>query len=391
VTGGPFSDMQIATYYFPGYHAEPRMEALYGPGWTEWELMRRAEPRFPGHRQPLKPAWGEEDECTPSAMAKKIDAATRHGVDAFLFDWYWYEDKPFLNRPLDETFLGEVGRFPGFKFALMWANHDWSDLFPAKHFEKPKLLFKGAVTWQEWEHLTDFVIAHYFKHPNYWRVGGKPYFSVFHGPTFLTNFGGAEGARSALRHFEAKTVAAGLPGIHFNMTVNQLGTQLNLEAMENLARTVSTLGLASITHYALINFFKLPDFPFTDYRAYTAALPAFWKQFAAETSACYLPSLSMGWDVTPRTVQSSAFKPGDYPFTPIVRGNDPAAFREAVQLAADHLATRPVAERILIVNAWNEWTEGSYLEPDTENGFGYLEALRDVKASALRRQPETFA
>lgn len=80
-------DHTIACYYFPNYHVDPRNEAVHGPGSSEWELVKRAEPRFEGHRQPRVPAWGYEDESDPAAMARKIDAAADHGLDAFIFDW----------------------------------------------------------------------------------------------------------------------------------------------------------------------------------------------------------------------------------------------------------------------------------------------------------------
>src|SRR6266542_2310038 len=78
---------QIGAYYFPDYHVDPRNEAAHGKGWTEWELVKRAEPRFPGHRQPRRPAWGYEDESDPRVFAKKIDTAADHSLTHFIFDW----------------------------------------------------------------------------------------------------------------------------------------------------------------------------------------------------------------------------------------------------------------------------------------------------------------
>ncbi len=93
--------LTIACYYFPSYHLDARNARVHGPGWTEWELVRRAEPRFPGHRQPRVPLWGQTNEADPVAMARR-SAAADHGIDAFIFDWYWYDDGPYLARALDE-------------------------------------------------------------------------------------------------------------------------------------------------------------------------------------------------------------------------------------------------------------------------------------------------
>ncbi len=86
----------VSVFYFPNFHADPRNDAAHGKGWTEWELVHRAEPKFPGHAQPKIPLWGYEDEADPAVMARKISVAADHGLRQFIFDWYWCEDGPFL-------------------------------------------------------------------------------------------------------------------------------------------------------------------------------------------------------------------------------------------------------------------------------------------------------
>lgn len=83
----------IAAYYFPNYHTgDPRNDINKGKDWAEWELVKMAQPRFPGHQQPKVPAWGYTDEKDPAVMAKKIEAVTSHGINCFIFDWYMYDD-----------------------------------------------------------------------------------------------------------------------------------------------------------------------------------------------------------------------------------------------------------------------------------------------------------
>ena len=83
-------EITVAAYYFPNYHpSDTRMNALKGEGWSEWELIKAATPRFEDHRQPKIPAWGYSDESDPAVMARKIDAAADHHIDVFIFDWYW--------------------------------------------------------------------------------------------------------------------------------------------------------------------------------------------------------------------------------------------------------------------------------------------------------------
>src|SRR5271163_3640596 len=83
----------VASYYFGNYHPnDPRNIRLKGAGWSEWELVKAAKPRFVGHQQPKTPLWGYTDESNPGAMAQKIAAAADHGINAFIFDWYYYND-----------------------------------------------------------------------------------------------------------------------------------------------------------------------------------------------------------------------------------------------------------------------------------------------------------
>ena len=97
----PARPLTVASYYFGNYHqGDPRNVKNKGEGWSEWELVKAAKPRFPGHQQPKVPLWGYSDESDPAVMARKIAAAADHGIDAFIFDWYYYDDGPFP-RPAD--------------------------------------------------------------------------------------------------------------------------------------------------------------------------------------------------------------------------------------------------------------------------------------------------
>lgn len=98
--------LEIAVYYYPQYHPDPRNDRWHGKGWTEWELVKRAEPRFPGHRQPRVPLWGYTDESDPIYAEREIALAADHGVTTFLFDYYHYDDGPFLEGALTRIFKG---------------------------------------------------------------------------------------------------------------------------------------------------------------------------------------------------------------------------------------------------------------------------------------------
>ncbi len=368
---------QVGAYYFPNYHLDPRNEQAHGKGWTEWELVRAARPRFPGHRQPKRPLWGYEDEADPRVMAKKIDAAADHGLTHWIFDWYHYNDGPFLNRCLDEGFLKAVnsGRL---KFALMWANHDWLDIQPAKRSSPPQLQYAGAVTPETFDRMTDAIVERYFQHPSHWRVEGKPYFSIYETFRFVEAMGGAEHARDVLKRFRDKTRAAGFDGLHLNAVAWGVKILPGEKALENPRQMLKYLGFDSVTSYVWIHHTPLKEFPETACRVVAADAVRYWNGAAREFGLPYHPNVTMGWDSSPRTCLTDRFDPVGYPFMATLSGNTPAAFRAALVQAKAFLDARKDQPKILTINAWNEWTEGSYLEPDTENGLGYLKAIHSV-------------
>ncbi|MFN8485976.1 MAG: glycoside hydrolase family 99-like domain-containing protein [Caldilineaceae bacterium] len=370
----------VACYYFPNYHIDPRNERDHGPGWTEWALVKRAEPRFPGHRQPRVPVWGYEDESDPLVMAKKLAAAADHGIDAFIFDWYWYNDGPFLERGLEQGFLAAPNR-QRMKFSLMWANHDWVDIHPAKvtaTLAEGRVLYPGAVTRQTFDTLTDYVIERYFTQPTYWLLDGCPYFSIYELHKLLESFGGVEPTRKALQAFRAKVKQAGFPDLHLNAVIWSVPILPGERGASNAAELLKTLGFDSSTSYVWVHHGALDTFPESDYNGALERYLAYWTQAESEFDLPYFPNVTMGWDSSPRTVQSDVYINAGYPFTPLLADNTAENFKAALAAVKARLDQRTNAPKILNINAWNEWTEGSYLEPDTAYGLGYLEAIREI-------------
>jgi hypothetical protein len=370
---------QIGAYYFPGFHADPRVSADHGPGWTEWELLKRAEPKFPGHRQPKVPLWGYEDESNPQVFARKIAAAADHGLSHFIFDWYWY-DGPYLNGALDSGYLNAPNN-QRLKFALMWANHDWMDIQPAKLHGPGLLLHPGAVNRDTFEALTDHVIERYFKHPRYWMIDDKPYFSIYELYRLVLGLGSPDAARGALDHFRAKTRKAGFPGLHLNAVTWGVQILPGEQKVHNVSELLTALGVDSVTSYVWIHHVELPQFPVTEYGYALEKMRGYWSKIGAETGLPYFPNVTMGWDASPRTCQSDSFINRSYPFMPTLGGNKPAAFEQALRHVRSFLDTNQSSRRTFNLNAWNEWTEGSYLEPDTVSGMSYLRAIKNVFGS----------
>jgi hypothetical protein len=359
-------DAQVAAIYFPSWHDEPRRAATQGPGWTEWELMKAARPRFEGHSQPIVPEWGYLDETDPANMKRSCDTAAAAGIDAFLWDWYWYDEQDFLNRPLNETYLSMES--PAVQFALMWANHDWRDVFPASGGEPGALFAEGEVDQRQFNDMTQRMVERYFSSPHYWKPDGRNWFTIFQIDTLEAGLGGRDHAREALAGFRQRSIDAGTGDIHFNVMGGY-----HAHSPEDLA----TLGIDSVGEYTWIGRIPLDRGLEIDYSAWRTDAARQWRvnNDHFSPSVEYIPNLAMGWDSTPRVNQEEELEVTTWPFLPVVTGNTPEEFGEAAREILRFLDERD-GPRILTINAWNEWTEGSYLEPDTRHSMGYLEALK---------------
>lgn len=376
----------VACYYFPNYHTgDPRNEQVHGKGWAEWELVKSAKPRFPGHVQPNIPAWGYTNEADPKAMAQKIDAAADHGIDAFIFDWYYYDDGPFLERGLDQGFL-KAKNNRRMKFGLMWANHDWVDIHPKTLDARDRLLYPGKIKPETWERLTDEVINHYFKHPSYWKIAGRPYFSVYELYRLVDSFGSLDATRTALDRFRTKTKAAGFPDLHLNGVTWGVKILPGEKTVTNVAELAKRLALDSVTSYVWIHHVPLRQFPETPYQSVMDEYFKYAEGVAGTFGVPYYPNVTMGWDSSPRARQEDPFVNRGYPFMARMSGNTSEAFQTALERTREFLERRPADQRILNINCWNEWTEGSYLEPDTRTGMKYLEAVKAVFPPKAKRK-----
>ncbi len=366
----------VAAYYFPNYHEDTRNASYHGKGWTEWELVKDAEPRFANHHQPKMPAWGYTDEADPIQMAQKIDAAADNGIDAFIFDWYMYEDGPFLERGIDEGFL-KAENCERIKFGLMWANHDWVDIHPYTKGEEQKLLYPAIVSPERFDEICDFIVEKYFTEPNYWKIDGKAYFSVYDVQKFVEGFGSMEATKAAMDRLREKAVVAGLKGVHWNLVAWGNPILPVEKAPSNTPELIKMLGFDSSTSYVWIHHVQLPETQ-TDFNYVRDAYFKHWDKAKTEYGVPYYPNITMGWDPTPRCDLNSEWESVGYPFMNTIGNNTPENFKMALQKTKEKLLADPNGPRILNINCWNEWTEGSYLEPDIIHGMSYLKAIQDI-------------
>lgn len=368
---------EVYAWYFPNWHPDPRNDAWHGKNWTEWEVVKCARPRFEGHVQPKVPLWGYEDESDPKVMEKKIDAALEHGIDGFLWDMYWFEDGSYRLRALEEGFFGAANQ-EKFKIGIMWCNHDPIFAHPASLMHPNLPLMKGEVTVECFREMTDYFIKNYFWRPNYTRVDGKIFFGIWLLVKLADSFGGVKATRMILDEFRQRVRNAGLGELYIAAPHHNAMASYDDDA-ERVNQLFEDLGIDGGLRYSCMTREEcFPSEPYSDYT--DDAIANFAKDeamfnFPLELGVC------SGWDASPRTLQSDMYDNVGYPFTTVVTDNRPELFQKQLQ-AAKEFAERPEYNgHMVTISCWNEWTEGSYLEPDEQYGYGMLEAVRNVFGS----------
>lgn len=362
----------VAAYVWPSYTGdEPRTRMFWPEGNGEWETVRKATPKYEGHQWPRRPLWGYCNEADPRVMEMQIDAAADHGVNLFIYDWYWYDRRPFLEQCLNNGYL-QARNNHRVKFYLMWANHDVTHLW-----DKRIAHVGGNVIWRadldrsEFEIIGRRWIENYFSHPNYYCIDGKPVLMIFQYKKFMECFGGdVAAAADAIAWLNAEAKQAGFPGVHLQVKMWRLpglsGTGGGNQNM--LADDLVRIGFDSITHYQFIAFTNMDR----DYGEILADVEKEYERLDEWSDLPYFPHISIGWDNNPRFIP---FKPG------VVKNNTPEKFQEGLEMAKAYADNHPDQPPLITINSWNEWTETSYLQPDDLYGYGYLEAVKEVFGS----------
>ena len=353
-------EYHVAAYIWPSCHHDERFgDMLWPEGIGEWEVIKKGTPRFEGHYQPKVPLWGYEMDDDPEVMKRHIDVAVDHGVNVFIFDWYWYDGGPFLESSLNNGFL-QAENNEKMQFYLMWANHDvrrnyWN---VHKYEDDTTLLWEGATDKENFEIIVDRVINQYFLKPNYFRIDDKPVFSVFSIYNLINSFGGIAETKEALDYFRAETEKAGFPGLHIQLIA--FGSPST-----SMVENVEFLGASSITKYNWGG--PHPE----DYIQWGVESIERRDQWDSALSIPYIPNVSIGWDDTPRFPHKGK--------EDVVHYNEsPESFAAFLQKAKEYCDERPEQPKLITLFSWNEWVEGGYLLPDMKNGFGYLEAVKKV-------------
>ncbi|NMB48849.1 MAG: hypothetical protein GX997_00095 [Bacteroidales bacterium] len=357
INGKEKQKYDVAAYVWPSYHPDDRAKIFWPEGIGEWQTVMKNKPKFEGHEQPRYPLWGYINEADPYVAEMEINVAADHGINIFIFDWYWYDGMPFLEGQLNDGYL-KAQNNDRVKFYLMWANHDVDMLWDKRNAGKPNdaLIWKGSVNRNEFEIICHRVIEKYFSHPSYYKIDGKPCFMIYDLNNLIKGLGGIEETKDALDWFRKETVKAGFEGLDLQLAL--WGKGVGIEMVENL-------NFDGITHYQFVHFTNIDR----NYLEILKDVAKKWEEIDKDYKIPYYPHISVGWDNNPRF---EMFREG------IVKNNTPENFEKALQMAREYVDNHPKQTPLITINSWNEWTETSYLMPCTMYGYSYLEAVKKV-------------
>lgn len=356
-------------FYLPQFHPIPENDEWWGNGFTEWTNVRRARSMFRGHQQPKVPAeLGYYDLRDPQIRIAQAELATRHGIGAFCYYHYWFNGKRLLEQPLDAVLSsGE----PDMPFMLCWANENWTRVWDGGRSHL--LLEQRYSEADDRDHIHHLV--QYFEDPRYVRVGGRPVVLIYR-PALLP-----EPRRTAdTWRSEAQRLGVGVPYI------------CHVEAFADEVRDPATIGFDAAVEFAP-DFRLIPPlgrvggalqklsarglaprrrlhrvFDYDKLIEIMLAKPA--------RSHSWFRAMTPGFDNTPRRKIDGL----------IVKGTSPALFqRWATELFVDAGHRN---SPFVFINAWNEWAEGAYLEPDEYWGHGFLAAHQTAQQAARARLGE---
>lgn len=356
---------RVIAMYLPQYHPIPLNNEWWGPGFTEWTNVASSRPLFRGHNQPRIPAdLGFYDLRMPEVREAQAQLAREAGIEGFMYWHYWFgKGKRLLERPFNEVL--KLGK-PDFPFCLGWANHNWSrKTWTAKNGGNAGSNLVEQTYFEEdyIDHFYDVLAA--FKDKRYITVDGKPFFLIY-------NVMAIPDLKKFINCWTELAIQNGLKGIHF--VGNVLGLRATLKIENYLNCGVDAVAIDNATN--------------AEIKANTRFV-AYLKKFAVnylnwgperyrykdiidnihselEKRDNIYPVIFPDSDRTPRAGKKAV----------IFTGSTPELFYKFVTDTIHAIEHKPYEHRIIMVNAWNEWGEGCYLEPDTKYGHKYLDALK---------------
>jgi glycosyltransferase involved in cell wall biosynthesis len=344
--------VKLIAFYLPQFHAITENNAWWGEGFTEWTNVKPAQPQFEGHYQPHVPGeLGYYNLLDSAVQCRQVELAKLHGVGGFCFYTYWFGGKLLLEKPVENYLNDHSLDLP---FCLCWANENWSRrwdgldseiLMAQKHSPEDDLAFIQYV-------------SRYMRDERYIRIDGKPLLLVYR-PSLLPS------AKETAKRWREWCLQNGLGEIYLAYTQS-------FEAVDP-----SKYGFDAAIEFPPNNS-SPPNITekVTPLSEDFGGMVYDWRVFVERSRNYQKPSYKLfrgvcpSWDNTARRKNKGAF----------FLNSSPQGYQEWLANAIAETCTRVSNpdERIIFVNAWNEWAEGAHLEPDQHYGYAYLQATRNA-------------
>lgn len=375
---------RVIAFYLPQFHPVKENDEMWGKGFTEWTNVAKAKPLYKGHYQPQIPAdLGFYDLRIPEVREAQAEMAKECGIEGFCYWHYWFGNgKRILERPFDEVLKFKKPNFP---FCLGWANHSWSNKTwqKSKHFTKEitfiEQLYPGEKDYEE--HFYNVLPA--FKDKRYIKVDGKPLFLIFD-PEAIPD------VEEFIKLWRKLAKENGLKDMYFvgrvtaipklkDVKISKFKNLLNEISIENRYSKILERGFDAINsdtqNYAEIKtsgiFKRICRGIVRKYIGNITILKYDYSKIMEnifieeEKKENIFPQLIPRLDRTPRSGKDAR----------IYADSTPEKFRKVIKRALKLVENK--REKIIFLQAWNEWGEGNYMEPDLKYGKGYLNVLKE--------------
>lgn len=350
----------LVAFYLPQFHPFPQNDAWWGKGFTEWRNVARALPQFEGHVQPRLPAdLGYYDLRNPQVMREQATLARGYGVGAFCFYYYWFSGTTLMEDPLRQWLADDSIEMP---FCLCWANENWARRWDGRNDDI--LIAQQHSAGDDLAFIAH--VADYLRDRRALKVDGKPMLLVYRPHLFPDARATAQRWRQWCREHDIGEIHLAYVQGFERPDPRDIGFDAAVEFPPNMSNPRSL----TADQY-LIN----PDFA-GDVRD--------WRELASEMAARPLPDYPLypgvnpGWDNEARRSGKGR----------VFLHASPRGYRDWLSTTIhQRLSAVPAAERLVFINAWNEWAEGAVLEPDMRLGHAWLDATRQ----ALRAPPAPAA
>lgn len=352
---------KAVAFYLPQFYPIPENDKTWGKGFTEWRNVTTAQPRFVGHQQPLLPSdLGYYDLRVDDVMRQQIELAKQHGIYGFCFYYYWFSSKKLLDKPLD-TFLRHQDW--DFNFMICWANENWTKRWDG--LDQDVIIAQKYLTSDPLNFIKD--VEDILLDRRYIRVDDKPVLAVYRTVDLKAS---EEYVKVWRQYFRKKhnlelhlvsvlsfdTKDPRQDGFDAAIEFVPQGVQFKAEVFPN--KTPPKIDVKN----------KLLDINYNgtifDYRAIVLD-PAFHKPYDFPTYKCVMPS----WD-------KDARKKGKDSATFHYSSPDLYAYWLGIAIGDQVKNKRP----LVFINAWNEWAEGTTLEPSLHYGHAILNRTSEVLA-----------